>query len=287
MSQFPYIIVLTADPVAGLSDATVEDVRGRVAGAGPVKRLSASAAEIGCPQPVMLDVPLTDVNCVPVAGRRKRLLIADMDSTMIPVECIDEIADFAGFRAECEAITEPAMRGEMSFDEALRARVALMKGLPQQALHQVYAERVALSPGARTAIQTLRQQGVHCALVSGGFTFFTERVAVAAGFHEHHANRLVVEDDMLAGTVEDPILGREAKVAALKEMTSRLGLGLEDAIAIGDGANDLAMIGAAGTGVAYRAKPILADAADARINHGDLTALLYLQGLSEDEFVTG
>ncbi|MEM9059801.1 MAG: phosphoserine phosphatase SerB [Pseudomonadota bacterium] len=281
-----FVVVLTASPEAGLSDAQIAEASGQIAGAGAPKRLSASAAEIASPAPVSLEIANVDVNCVPATGRRKRLLIADMDSTMIPVECIDEVADFAGVREQVVAITEPAMRGEISFEDALRARVALMKGLPAARLQTVYDERVSLNPGARTIVQTMRANGAHAALVSGGFTFFTERVAEAAGFHENRANVLTIEDGVLTGTVHDPILGREAKVDALNEITGRLGIAHGDALALGDGANDLGMIGAAGLGVAYHAKPVVAEAADCSIRHGDLSAILYLQGYSEDEFVT-
>ncbi|MEL6998645.1 MAG: phosphoserine phosphatase SerB [Pseudomonadota bacterium] len=281
-----YNVVLTASPRAGLSDVQVTEVREQIPGAGAPKRLSASAVEIMSPAPVSFEISDADVNCIPAENRRKRLLIADMDSTMIPVECIDEVADFAGVHEQVVAITEPAMRGEISFEEALRARVALIKGLCADKLQQVYDERVSLNPGARTLVQTMRAHGGHAALVSGGFSFFTERVAMAAGFNENRANILTIEDGALTGTVHDPILGREAKVEALNEITGRLGIGLGDALAVGDGANDLGMIDAAGLGVAYHAKPVVAQAADCAISHGDLTALLYLQGYSESEFAT-
>jgi phosphoserine phosphatase len=226
--------------------------------------------------------------CVqPLAHRRKRLLVADMDSTIINVECLDELADFAGLKAEISAITERAMRGELAFEGALRERVGMLKGLSTQALQQAYDERVRLNPGARTLVRTMAANGARCVLVSGGFTFFTRRVAQAAGFHADRANTLIEADGALTGQVGEPILGREAKLAALREEAAGLGLTPEDTLAIGDGANDLAMIEAAGLGVAYRAKPIVAAQADAKVDHADLTALLYFQGYRADQFVTG
>lgn len=219
-------------------------------------------------------------------GRRKKLLVADMDSTIINVECLDELADFAGKKAEVSAITERAMRGELEFEGALRERVAMLKGLPVADLQLAYDQRVRLNPGARTFVRTLAANGARCLLVSGGFTFFTGRVAAAAGFHEDRANTLGQADGALDGTVGEPILGREAKLAALKGEAASLGIDLADTLAIGDGANDLAMIEAAGLGLAYRAKPVVAAQADAKIDHADLTAALYFQGYSASEFVT-
>ena len=281
-----HVLVLTACPDIGLSDARIADVRTRLTGAGPTRRLSDSAVEIPVPGPVQIDAVDIDANCVPVANRRKRLLIADMDSTIIPVECIDEVAEFAGVRDQVVAITEPAMRGEISFEDALRARVALLQGLPTARLEDVWRERIALNPGARTAVMTMRAHGAHTALVSGGFAFFSQRVAAAAGFHQNRANRLEIEEDRLTGRVHEPILGRAAKLEALHALTRAGGIGPADALAVGDGANDLAMIGAAGLGVAFRAKPIVAAKACAAISHGDLTALLFLQGYTETEFIT-
>jgi len=223
--------------------------------------------------------------CVqPALHRRKRLLIADMDSTIIGCECLDELADFAGVKAEVSAITERAMRGEIGFEGALRERVGMLRGLPIGALEQCYAERVRLNPGARTLVMTMALHGARCALVSGGFSFFTSRVAAKAGFHTDRANTLIEADGVLTGVVGDPILGREAKLAALCEDAAALGIDLTETLAIGDGANDLAMIKAAGLGVAYRAKPLVAAEADARIDHTDLTSLLYFQGYRADQF---
>ena len=221
----------------------------------------------------------------PVKGRKKKLLLADMDSTIINVECLDELADFAGLKAEISAITERAMRGELEFEGALRERVGMLKGLPVSALQAAYDERVRLNPGARTLIRTMVSNGARCALVSGGFTFFTSRVAQAAGFHTNRANTLIEADGALTGQVGEPILGKEAKLAALREEASLFDIPLELAIAIGDGANDLAMIEAAGLGVAYRAKPVVAARADTKIDYADLTALLYFQGYSADQFI--
>ena len=282
-----HVVVLTADPRAGLEDETIFEACQALDEVGVPKRLSSSAAEI----PVMghqaieaVDLPV-DVNCVPVANRRKKLLIADMDSTMIPVECIDEVADFAGVREQVVAITEPAMRGEISFDDALRARVELLKGLPVAKLQQVFDERVALNPGARTLVRTMAGHGAFTALVSGGFTFFTSRVAAAAGFHHNRANRLLDDGTVLTGEVAQPILGREAKIEALQELSAAEDVPMDLTLAVGDGANDLGMIELSSLGVAFRAKPIVAAAADCAIQHGDLTALLYLQGYSDSEFV--
>lgn len=220
----------------------------------------------------------------PVENRRKRLLIADMDSTIIDVECLDELADFAGVKDKVSEITERAMRGELAFEGALRERVGMLKGLPASALQACYDARVKLNPGAETLVRTMAAHGARCALVSGGFTFFTSRVAQAAGFHLNRANTLIEIDGALNGEVGDPILGKEAKLAALQEETAAMGLTPADALAVGDGANDLAMIEAAGLGVAYRAKPIVAARAHAKVDHADLTALLYFQGYRAEEF---
>ena len=220
----------------------------------------------------------------PLAARRKRLFVADMDSTMIGQECIDELADYAGLKAHVAAITERAMRGEIAFEPALRERVALLKGLPVAVVDEVIEKRITLTPGGRTLVATMRRDGGIRCLVSGGFTLFTGRIAAMIGFDEHRGNTLIVEDGKLAGRVDEPILGREAKLATLVELRERLKLAPAETLAAGDGANDLAMIEAAGLGVAYHAKPTVADAAHARIDHGDLTALLYLQGYARAEF---
>ena len=226
-----------------------------------------------------------DANVVADAQRRKRLLIADMDSTIIGCECIDEIADFAGIKPQIAAITERSMRGEIPFESALRERVALLKGLPETTLGRVFKERVRLNDGARILVRTMSEAGAKTALISGGFTFFTSRVADAAGFAIHKANEFDIEDGKLAGTVREPILGREAKLQSLIALAHAGGIEMKETLAIGDGANDLGMITAAGLGVAYRAKPIVAEAADARLDHSDLSAALYLQGFRETELV--
>ncbi len=218
--------------------------------------------------------------------RRKQLFVADMDSTMIGQECIDELADFVGLRAHVAAITERAMRGEIAFEPALRERVALLKGLPLDVVRKVISERITLTPGGRTLIATMRANGALTCLVSGGFTLFTQAVADMIGFEENRGNTLAVAPDgTLAGAVAEPILGREGKLATLLDLTARRGIGLEATLAIGDGANDLAMLQAAGLGIAYRAKPAVAAAAHARIDYGDLTALLYAQGYRREEFI--
>ena len=223
--------------------------------------------------------------CVqPAEGRLKPLLVADMDSTIIGCECLDELADYAGLKAEIAAVTARAMAGEIVFEVALRDRVALLAGLELDALERAWAERVRLNPGAETLVRTMTNLGCRCVLVSGGFDFFTTRVAAAAGFAAHRANHLNDDGARLTGTVTEPILGREAKLAALTEEAAALGLDLSRTLAIGDGANDLAMIEAAGLGVAWRAKPIVADRADARIDHGDLTALLYFKAWGREAF---
>ena len=226
-----------------------------------------------------------DINLVAAERRRKKLLIADMDSTIIGCECLDELADMAGLKPQVSAITERAMSGEIEFAPALRERVALLQGLPLSALERVYDERVRLNPGAKALVATMRAHGAKTFLVSGGFTFFTQRVAAAAGFESEQANVLLDDGATLLGAVAEPILGREAKLAALEKATRAAGLDFADTLAVGDGANDLAMIGRAGLGVAYHAKPVVAAAASASITHGDLTALLYLQGYREDEIV--
>ena len=221
---------------------------------------------------------------VPAEGRRKRLLIADMDSTIIGCECLDELADFAGLKAEIAAITERAMRGEIPFEGALRERVGMLKGLGLDALQRCFDERVRLNPGARTLVRTMAAHGARCVLVSGGFSFFTSRVAALAGFHADRANRLIDDGRALTGAVAEPILGREAKRSALEEEAAAIGATAADALAIGDGANDLDMIVAAGLGVAYRAKPVVAAQADARIDHTSLETALFLQGYARAEF---
>jgi phosphoserine phosphatase len=225
-----------------------------------------------------------DMVVQPAAGRRKRMLLADMDSTMIRQECIDELADIAGVGAEVAAITARAMNGELDFEGALKARLALLTGLDAGVIARVLAERITFMPGGKALVATMKANGGYAALVSGGFTAFTGPVAEALGFDEHRANELLVVDGRLLGVPAEPILGREAKVRALEEITARLGLAEADVMAVGDGANDLGMLKRAGAGVALHAKPVVAAEVDIRVNHGDLSALLYIQGYSRDEF---
>ncbi|HEY6023721.1 MAG TPA: phosphoserine phosphatase SerB [Pseudolabrys sp.] len=223
----------------------------------------------------------------PSPDRRKKLFLADMDSTMIGQECIDELADFVGLKAHVAAITDRAMRGDIAFEPALRERVALLGGLPVSVIEEVLRERIKLTPGARTLVATMRAQGARTCMVSGGFTLFTDRIAAMIGFDESRANTLtIVDGHKLAGRVAEPIFGRDGKRAALAELRQEFGLAKNQTMAIGDGANDLDMILEAGLGVAYHAKPTVAAAAPARIDYGNLTALLYVQGYRRDEFVT-
>ncbi|MEO6013156.1 MAG: phosphoserine phosphatase SerB [Devosia sp.] len=226
-----------------------------------------------------------DVALVPLANRRKRLLIADMDSTMIDQECIDELADAIGIKSEVAAITARAMNGELDFDAALRTRVKLLKGLPVSQMEEVRRERITFAAGGRALVQTMKTHGAYTSLVSGGFTFFADYIGKRIGFDEAMANILEIDGDALDGTVRDPILGREAKLARLNALAAEHNIPMAATLAVGDGANDLDMIKAAGMGVALHAKPIVAAEAQVRIDHGDLTALLYLQGYSDEDIV--
>ena len=217
--------------------------------------------------------------------RRKKLLIADMDSTMIGQECIDELAAEVGLKDKVATITARAMNGEIAFEPALRERVALLKGLPVSVVDEVIAKRITLTPGGRQLIATMKSKGHYTALVSGGFTVFTGPIAEMLGFDENRANTLIAEAGILTGEVANPILGKQAKVDALIDIAARLGISTGEALAVGDGANDLGMIQLAGTGVALHAKPVVAEQAKVRIDHGDLTALLYLQGYRKTDFV--
>lgn len=225
-----------------------------------------------------------DLVLQPAAGRRKKMLLADMDSTMIEQECIDELAEEAGVGARVKDITARAMNGELDFDGALTERVALLKDLPEAVIAQVLDNRITLMSGARQLLATMKANGAYAALVSGGFTAFTSRIATMLGFDENRANTLMVADGKLTGAAGRPILGREAKVTALEQITTRLGITEDDVLAVGDGANDLGMLKRAGAGVALHAKPSVAAQCQIRINHGDLTALLYLQGYARDDF---
>ena len=288
-----YIASLIANPIrANLDRSTVEAVRNAWGGGDAVWLNVGVAAEFALetlPQnqwDVWADLQKLSIDlCIQKAqGRKKHLLIADMDSTMIHQECIDELADEAGFGPRVAAITARAMNGELDFDSALRERVALLRGLPEAVIQRVIETRITLMEGGPVLLATMRAQGAYCALVSGGFTAFTAAIAAKLGFDESRANTLLVENGQLTGHVANPILGREAKVQALTQISARLGIKAVDAIAVGDGANDLGMLGLAGAGVALHAKPSVQAACSLRINHGDLTALLYLQGYSAAEF---
>ena len=229
----------------------------------------------------------TDVVVQAAEGRAKALLVADMDSTMITVECIDELADYAGIKPRIAEVTERAMRGELDFAAALDARVALLDGLDESAIDRCLAERVRIMPGAKALVRTMRARGAHTVLVSGGFTRFAEPVAAEIGFDRAIANRLVIAEGRLSGKVEKPIVDSSTKETTLLGAIAEHGLAPEATLAVGDGANDLAMIRRAGLGVAYHAKPIVAAAAGARIDHGDLTALLWAQGIGRRDWMEG
>jgi phosphoserine phosphatase len=270
----------TAEPPIWLAPAVAADIPFAAPPASDHRTLAEQVRAAISPAPLDVVVQRAD-------GRRKALFLADMDSTMIGQECVDELAEYVGVKARVAAITERAMRGEIEFAPALRERVALLKGLPVSIVGEVIAERIRLTPGARTLVATMRANGAYTCLVTGGFTLFAQRIAALIGFDESRANTLVVDaNGKLTGDVTEPIFGRDGKLAALLELRQRLGLTPEQTLVAGDGANDLAMIEAAGLGIAYHAKPKVAQAAAARIDHGDLTALLYIQGYGRDEFVT-
>ncbi len=281
MTEVLTLVSLTADvaPLANRAPGGVGDVIDRSRGAWRVAERAVGADATLVPwleqQAAAHGV---DWAITPAANRRKRLLISDMDSTIIGQECLDELADFAGLKAEVSAITERAMRGELDFEGALTQRVAMLKGLGLEALAACHNQRVRLNPGARELVATMKAHGARCVLVSGGFRYFTSRVAAMAGFEADRANTLIDDGAKLTGDVARPILGREAKLAALLEETAALGGVAADALAMGDGANDLDMIRAAGLGVAYKAKPVVAAQTRARIEHTDLRAALFFQG---------
>ncbi|SPH19306.1 Phosphoserine phosphatase [Ascidiaceihabitans donghaensis] len=288
-----FVATLLTSPVSPTLDpALIESLRNAWGGGDAVWLSPDEAAEFTLPVvpdnqwDVWADVQGLGVDLIvqPLEGRRKSMLLADMDSTMIQQECIDELADEAGVGARVKDITARAMNGELDFDGALRERVGLLKGLPESVIETVLAQRITLMPGGDTLLATMKAAGGYAALVSGGFTAFTSSVAAQLGFDENRANTLVVEDGFLTGDVGLPILGKQAKVDALEQITARLGLAEADVLAVGDGANDLGMLHRAGTGVALHAKPAVAAECDVRINFGDLTALLFLQGFARSDF---
>jgi phosphoserine phosphatase len=292
------VATLICNPADAALDSMIVDGARAILAGGPARWLCnevavdipfSSAEQIGAItgrlRAARGDLPI-DIVVQPEIARRKKLFLADMDSTMIGQECIDELADFVGLKAHVAAITERAMRGEIEFEPALRERVALLKGLPVDVIDEVLAKRITATPGGRELVATMRAHGAHTCLISGGFTLFTSAVAEKIGFDENRGNELLVEDGKLSGKVAEPILGRAAKLATLNELRESFELDDLDTLVVGDGANDLGMIQRAGLGIAYHAKPAVAAAAHARIDHGDLTALLYAQGYRRDEFVT-
>ena len=297
MSQQTHVITLISHPdQRQITDRTINDLADHLGRKLNVQQLAegvaydilvnedeATHAALIAPE---LDKQSIDIAIQPIAGRQKSVLIADMDSTMIEQECIDELADAVGIKDKVSDITARAMRGEIEFDPALRERVGLLKGLDLSIIDEVVRDKITLRTGGRELVQTMKAKGGYTALVSGGFTMFTARIAAMLGFDENRANTLEVDGNQLSGTVADPILGSAAKVTALEEISAMKGLAPSDVMAIGDGANDLGMIELAGSGVAVHAKPKVAASADMAINHGDLTALLYLQGYSKADFVS-
>jgi phosphoserine phosphatase len=297
MPSRSFVATLVAAPQSfEFSDALIAFAAQALPGAAKTSRLASGAADLffeadeAAAAKARLGEALAgegvDAIVQPSAGRRKRLLLADMDSTLIEQECVDELAARAGVGAHVAAITERAMRGEIEFEPALRERVRLLAGLRVAVIDEVLQKKITLSSGARALVQTMRKAGAYTALVSGGFSQFTGAVAARLGLDEHRANQLIVAEGALTGEVAEPILGRDAKLAALRDLAKTRAIKLEETLAVGDGANDLAMLAAAGLGVAYHAKPSVAAAAHARIDNADLTALLYAQGFRHEDFAT-
>ena len=293
-----FFLVLTADPAqAKLTPATSHQI---LAELGIQAELTCLAPDIAYEAEIDAAIakPLnrdkcddiahsykTDINVISAAHRRKKLLVADMESTIIEQECLDELAELLDLRPQIADITERAMRGEIDFEPALRERVMLLKGLSETTLEDIYREKVTLMPGAAQLIATMRAHGAICALVSGGFSFYAEKIATRLGFHRWESNHLSIQNGALDGTVRDPILGRNAKAEYLSQWQRQDEIPQAATMAVGDGSNDLAMLAIAGAGVAFRAKPLVAEAAKIAIHYGDLTALLYLQGYHQQDFV--
>ncbi len=279
------VLVLIAAPGSGAISDAMASYLNQASWLAPNEALECPATERDKVIRICDGLPI-DINPVPTRNRRKSVLLADMDSTMIQQECIDELGVVAGMGDHIKQVTAKAMSGELDFEGALKERVALLRGLPEQAIQDVIEKRITLMPGGKTLLATMKANGAYTALVSGGFTAFTAQVAHVLGFDENRANTLIVKDGKLTGEVALPILGKDAKVESLHRICAARGIAADDVLAVGDGANDIPMLQAAGMGVALHAKPKVQQQARFVINHGDLTALLYLQGYSKSEFVT-